>query len=267
MLALAVLGSLVVLGVWLVQGGRLYVVETASMGTRAPVGSLVVASPTTVSRLRVGDIVTVRPQGHDHVWTHAVMSIHADGTISTRGQISGPDPWRISDEQLVGNAHVVARVGWLVKAAPLLIACGLVIALAVRRARRDLRMPLTLIGATIALSIAVLVYQPFEGAEQLQLAAQDHGAVGTWVNTGLLPLHLRPLSGDPAQVIASGEVAHFRFVHPTAGGRYGVRVSPQVPWLLWATIVGGCLLPAMIETLKRRGHRTPTIRPVATTPS
>src|SRR5690349_22738283 len=51
------------------------------------------------------------------------------------------------------------------------------------------------------------------------------GAVGAWVNTGLLPLRLAPLSGEPARVIASGEVARFRFVQPAAGGRYGVRLS------------------------------------------
>lgn len=246
------LGLLAVLGGWLLHGGRLYVVETSSMGTRAPVGSLVAVSPASLSQVRVGDVVTVRPDGRDDVWTHQVQAINPDGTLSTRGRISGPDPWRIGEAQLIGEAHVFERIGWLVKAAPLLLASGLVLAFAIRRVRRDLRLPVGLAGATAALALAVVVYQPFQGADQLRLAAQEGGAVGAWVNTGLLPLRLAPLSGEPAQVIAAGEVARFQFVHPADGGRYGVRLSPEVPWLLWVGIVGACLLPAAVETARRR---------------
>jgi hypothetical protein len=258
-LAVGVLGVLGLLAVWLLHGGRLYVVETSSMGTRAPVGSLVAVSPSSVSQVRVGDVVTVRPSGRDAVWTHQVGAVNADGTISTRGQLSGPDPWRIGNAQLVGKARVFPRLGWLVKAAPLFIVGALITAVAVRRARRQLRLPLAIIGTTAALALAVVVYQPFQGADQLQLTAQDGGAVGSWVNTGLLPLRLTPLSGAQAQVIASGELAHFRFAHAAPGGRYGVRLSPQVPWQLWVLMVGGCLLPAMVETARRHSFdRTST---------
>jgi hypothetical protein len=265
-----VLGLFAVLAVWLLHGGRLYVVETSSMGTRAPVGSLVVVNPATVSEVRIGDVVTVRPEGHDEVWTHQVLAIHADGTLATRGRISGPDPWRIGDAQLVGEAQVLPRVGWLVRAAPLLLVSGLILAAAVRSVSRRLRLPLVVLGATAALSVAVVVYHPFQGADQLELAVRGQGAVGSWVNTGLLPLRLTPLSGGPEQVIATGEVARFRFAHPAVGGRYGVRLSPQAPWLLWAGITGGCLLPATIQTLRRRagaggGDRIPTIPPALTT--
>jgi hypothetical protein len=143
-------------------------------------------------------------------------------------------------------------VGWLVKAAPLLLASALVLGAAVRLVGRQLRLPLVVLGAAAALSAAVVIYQPFQGVDQLELAARSHGAVGSWVNTGLLPLRLTPLSEEPAQVIATGEVARFRFAHPGEGGRYGVRLSPQAPWLLWAGVVGGCLVPATIETLRRR---------------
>ena len=266
---LTVLGLLAVVAVWLLHGGRLYVVESPSMGTRAPVGSLVVVSPATVSEVHVGDVVTVRPGGRDAVWTHQVRAIHPDGTLSTRGRISGPDPWRIGEDQLIGRSRVVRGLGWLVKAGPLLLVSGLLLGLAVRRVPRRLRLPLGIIGATAALSAAVVVYQPLQGADQLRLAAQDGGAVGSWVNTGLLPLRLAPLSGEPSQLIDSGEVADFRFEHPSAGGRYGVRFSPQVPWQMWAGIVAACLLPATLETVRRRGargDRTATNAPLATTP-
>jgi hypothetical protein len=254
---LGVLGVLGLLGVWLLHGGRLYVVETSSMGTRAPVGSLVAVSPSSISQVRVGDVVTVRPTGRDAVWTHEVRAVEADGTISTRGQLSGPDPWRIDDAQLVGRARVFPRLGWLVKAAPLLIVGALITAVAVRRARRQLRLPLAIIGATAALALAL------QGADQLQLTAQGEGAIGSWVNTGLLPLRLTPLSGAPPQVIASGEMAHFRFTHAAPGGRYGVRLSPQVPWQMWFLMLGGCLLPAIVQTGRRRSFdRTSTNRRV-----
>jgi hypothetical protein len=249
--AIAVLGALATLGLWLLLGGRLYVVETSSMGTRAPGGSLVVVSPTSVSDLRVGDVVSVRPQGRAAVWTHEVAAIHADGTIATRGRISGPDPWRIGEGQLVGRGHVVPGLGWLVKAGPLLLGAGLLVAFLVRRSPRSWRRPLGVAGAALALALAVVVYQPFQGADELQLAAQDGGAVGAWVNTGLLPLRLAPLNGDPGQVIGTGEVARFRFSHPAPGGRYGVRLTPVAPWLMWVLIVGGCLVPAALETARR----------------
>jgi hypothetical protein len=243
---------LALLAAWLLMGGRLYVVETSSMGTRAPVGSLVAVSPTSMDQVQVGEVVTVRPERRRAVWTHEVLAVHPDGTISTGGRISGPDPWRIGDDELVGQAHVIRGLGWVVKVAPLLIVVALLTVLGRRLVRRQLRLPLSIAAATAALALAVVIYHPLQGADQLQLAPEGEGAVGSWVNTGILPLRLTPLTGEPAVVIASGEVARFRFAQPADGGRFGVRLSPQVPWELWALLLTGCFLPAMIETARRR---------------
>ena len=49
---------------WLVSGGRWMIVETPSMGTQAPVGSLLWVSHAEISTLQAGDFITFRPPGH-----------------------------------------------------------------------------------------------------------------------------------------------------------------------------------------------------------
>jgi hypothetical protein len=257
--ATALLVLLLAAVAWTLLGGGWRVVETPSMGTRAPVGSLVQVGRAAVADVAVGDLVVVRPSGTGRTWTHEVMRVHDDGTLSTAGRLSGPDPWRIADDELVGRVtFVVPGVGWVIIMAPLLIALTVVVAVVLRLSRPSWRLPLGIVAAAAAFSLMLVVYHPLEGAQQLAFSSAGEGAVGTWVNTGLLPLRLTPVVGEGAAsaVIGTGEVATVAFDAPGPSGRFAVRGTPVVPWPVWVAIAALCFLPAVIETLRRRPRLT-----------
>ncbi|MFL6154534.1 MAG: S26 family signal peptidase, partial [Marmoricola sp.] len=118
---------------WRISGGSWVRVETPSMGTRAPVGTLLWIKPVAFDSLRPGDLITFTPPGtHGVTYSHEVKKVFPDGTLSTQGRITAPDPWRIGPHDIVGKAVMRWRgVGWLVLAAPVLvIGAGVVVALA-----------------------------------------------------------------------------------------------------------------------------------------
>src|SRR5690348_5650315 len=88
---------------WRVHGGRWVRVETPSMGTEAPVGTLLWVAPVDPSTLRSGDLITFRAPRNGAIYSHLVETVHADGTLSTRGRISAVDPWRLPPEAVVGK--------------------------------------------------------------------------------------------------------------------------------------------------------------------
>lgn len=246
-------------GAWMLWGGGWLVVETPSMGTRAPVGSLVQLERVDVDGLAEGDLVSVRPSGRDQTWTHEVAGINGDGTFTTAGVLSGPDPWRVGDEELVGRATaVVPGVGWLVTTAPLLIGLAVMTALVLRFTPARWRLPVGVVAAAAAIAVTLVAYQPLGGAQQVGFSAEGSGAVGEWVNTGLLPMELTPVAGEGGApvVVGTGEVARIVFDAPGDSGRYAVRGSPVVPWPVWFSVALGCALPAVVETARRR----PTLR-------
>lgn len=263
----AVTATVLLLGVvgaalWMLLGGRWLVVETPSMGTRAPVGSLVQLGPAEVADVVVGDLVTVRPPGSGETWTHEVVAVHADGTLGTAGRLTGPDPWRVDDAMLVGRATaVLPGVGWAVRCAPLLIAVAIAVGLLWRRTPAGWRLPSAQLAAAAGLSAVLLLHQPLQGAEELGVRTEGRQAVGQWVNTGLLPLRVAPVTGDAApQVVGTGEVARMTLDAPATGGQHAVRMSPDVPVLVWVLAGGAWLVPPVLETvLEYKRRRRPTL--------
>lgn len=254
-----VLVALVVgLGAWRLHGGHWVRVETASMGTEAPVGTLLWVAPAEFDRLRPGDLITFTPPGRgEATYSHLVRSVNADGTISTQGKVTAPDPWRIGPEDVVGK--VVLRwpgVGWLVQAAPVLLAGAFVVWILVRRLRdRELRLPAAVIGAALVLTAALAVYRPLTRAEQLSFVPVDGGARATYISTGLLPLRLSAAGADDV-VLRDGEVGTVTSTLPTdAQGdseRYAVSLHPAIPRTWWLVLVGCCFAPAAVRLLARR---------------
>ena len=120
----ALVAGLAGAGLWWLDGGRWQRVSDPSMGTAAPVGTLLWVRPADFATLRVGELVTFHPPGrHDVTYTHRVYSRDGDGTVRTKADLDAPDPWRLSKSDIVGK--VAMRwwgIGWLVKAAPVLLA-------------------------------------------------------------------------------------------------------------------------------------------------
>lgn len=246
---------------WRLHGGHWVRVETASMGTEAPVGTLLWVAPARFDSLHRGDLITFHPPDNPSLtYSHLVRAVNADGTISTQGRITSPDPWRLGPQDLVGK--VVMRwqgVGWIVLAAPVLAGGGLLLVLLIGRIRdRDARLPLAVVGGALVIVIALVVYRPLTQADQISFVPVDGGARATYVSTGLLPLRLTAPGADPV-VLRDGEVGSV-VAHAHTGdsghSRFAVALHPDIPFGWWVALVLGCFLPALVQPIARRGRRT-----------
>lgn len=237
-------------GAWLVSGGRWYVVASPSMGTAAPVGTLLWVRPVDPSSLRVGDLITFRPPGHSTTYSHRILAITADG-IRTKGAITAPDPWTLHPSDVVGR--VVARwwgVGWVVRAAPILMA-GLVVGwLARRRLAGDGRTVATLAVIAATICVVLVVHRPLSGAQLLGKGVVNGVGRATYVSTGVLPIRLTAAGVRPIE-LAAGE--HGTIIG-TSRGALRVTVRPEVGWWVWALVAVFGLAPG-VWSLRRREER------------
>jgi len=90
---------------------RVYVIHTGSMRTTIPPTSIVIVRE---GAYRVGQPVAYR-RG-DGVITHRLMSIAANGTITTKGDANRTaDPWHVPVSNIIGGVVAsVPFVGWAV---------------------------------------------------------------------------------------------------------------------------------------------------------
>ncbi|GAB3865071.1 hypothetical protein GCM10028801_35100 [Nocardioides maradonensis] len=234
-------------GAWRATGGRWERVETASMGTTAPVNTLLWVEPISFDRLAVGDFITFHPPGHpDLTYSHRVAAIDADGTVETQGDITARDPWHLTRGDLVGRVVMAWKgVGWLVVAAPVLLGGGLLLWALVWWVRdRTWRLPVAIVGGALLLSVAIVVYRPLIRADQLGFGPVDGGARATYVSTGLAPIRVVAYRGAHVD-LRDGQVGSVTITRKDPTGRYGVAVHPRLPPWWWLVIVVVCFLPAL----------------------
>lgn len=252
-------GFIVFCGVWRLQGGRWERVETPSMGEVAPVGTLLWIKPVKFTSLRPGDFITFQPPGRKGAtFSHQVYAVNADGTLTTKGVIPGPDPWHLTSHDVIGKVSMVWwGVGWIVTAAPILLIGGLIV-VAVRAAvHRDWKLPVTILLGSLVITAALVWYRPLINAEQLSFNPDHHGgAVATYVGTGLLPIKLQAHGGAQGDssvgssvVMRDGQVGSVRVTQPDHQSQLRVDLKPAVPWWLWVVLVLVCFLPALYSLL------------------
>jgi hypothetical protein len=171
--------------------------------------------------------------------------------------LTAPDPWRLHGTDIVGQVAMTwPMVGWLVRTAPVLALGGFLVAFGVSRLRRQWRGAAVLVGASLVLCTAIVVYRPFVSAEQLAFAPDGHGARATYVSTGLLPVRLQAAQPGGAHVdLHEGQVGSVSI--PTADDQrqYGVRLSPAVPLRFWLILVMACFVPGLVSTVQARRRR------------
>lgn len=250
-LVLAGLLTVLVLPVasWWAVGGTWLRVETPSLGTAAPVGSLLWVRPVSFDALTPGDLVTVQPPGAagDRTWTHEVDAVD-DGVLTTRSPLAGPDPWQLGPDDVVGRvARAWPVAGHVVAGLPILLGALLLAWALGRMARPSWRGPVLLLGAATGLCTVVLVQHPLTGAHTVSLtpAESGTGAVARVVNTGVLALRIAPGDDGAGARVSAGEVATVRLPEPEESGRYLVRVSPDLPGWTWPVVGGVWALPPL----------------------
>lgn len=225
-------------------GLRTYVVETPSMGTYAPVGTLVISRPVT-AEIKVGDTILFTPASTPRTYFHRVITVSPTG-ISTAGDLTREqDPWLLTKKDIVGvEALHMANLGWVLKASPILIIAALLIWLYVRFfVDRFWKFPAIFFGASTAFSLANYVFHPFVQASLLDKSVQNNVAVIRFVNTGILPLDVR--EGNSFQLVKQGElfVANSNL---TRGDSYSVSALPHAEWWMTVLFAATIALPTIV---------------------
>src|SRR5664279_5294756 len=96
-------------------GYRFFVVQTPSMATTAPVGTLVGVHPE--ASYGIGDIISF--ERSDRSYTHRIVAQTAQGWV-TKGDLNGaPDPLPVTNSQITGKVVFIGKyLGFLVDALP-----------------------------------------------------------------------------------------------------------------------------------------------------
>ena len=252
-------------------GGRWFIVETPSMGTAAPVGSLILDTRISASALRVGDIVTFHPPtAPSESYTHRIISLTGRGTslqIHTRGDINGAtDPWTLGHSDIIGRAGVIVPViGWGIRAFPI-VAVGVVLVLLLTRLihSRTWRSAYRISGFSFTVALAAFILRPFASMVVLQTTVAHHSASATVVSTGILPIRVSATGGTHA-TLASGEVGHILIPSLVRNGHYSLAAALNLSFTDWIVFIAICCiplfwsllvgLPADRETEDRRADR------------
>lgn len=231
-------------------GGRWFIVQTPSMGTFAPVGTLVLTTPTAIEDVRVGDVVSFHPSTTpDETYTHRVVDLAADGTLVTQGDINGAvDPWATGPDQLIGVVTTsLPGLGWLAKGLPLLLAGAVLVQLLTRLLPSPThRAAMRMLGLSLVASITVFLLRPFVGLVVLEATVENGYTDATLVSTGLLPIRVSAEGAAPLDLV-SGEVGRLR-VPANEQDWYSVSSALHLPFWGWVVFALLCALP-LIYTL------------------
>ena len=239
------LGALISIALFVAHGGRGFIVATPSMGTTAPVGTLLLTEPVHVSALHVGDIISFHPPtAPTETYTHRIIAINA-ASVSTRGDINGAtDPWRLRDGDLIGRATVVLPgVGWLARGLPIL-AIGFALVFCLSRLVRSLqwRASLRVLGASLVVSIAAYILRPFTGVQVLQTYVHGRNAGATVVSTALLPIQVTAVHGNQVDLLA-GQVGQLSIPTYLSDGYYHLASALHLDGWGWVVFFLVCCLP------------------------
>ncbi|GAA4266587.1 S26 family signal peptidase [Frondihabitans peucedani] len=245
------------------HGGAWFIVKTPSMGTAAPVGTLVLTVPTTVSDLHVGDVVAFHPPTNlAETYTHRIIAISADGLLTTRGDINGAtDPWQVTGQDLVGKAvTILPGLGWLIRGVPIVLLGIVVVFLATSRVKdATKRSAYRLSGMSLAVSAAAFVLKPFTGVVVEQVTTKGGHPGATVVSTGLLPIRVQALHGTHADLVA-GQVGHVTVPASAHQAFYSLSTGLHLGLWGWVALIGVCCAPllwTMIVGLPPKETATP----------
>ncbi len=236
-------------GGWLISGGGLYLVGSPSMGTVAPVGSLVATQPLAPSAvLGVGEIVVFEPHaGRSLTYVHRIYQALPKGEYLTKGDLNpGPDPWVITRSAIVGTPQaIIPAIGWIYKCATWLFlgaAALLIVALYVGERQRRWMLAL---GPTVVLAVPLLWYRPLIGGFLYGSGRRGPQVAANIIDTGILPVRFTPTRGGVVHAVPGQEVLVTGWTpkHPSV---LDIRISAALPWWGWVLVVLACLTPLIL---------------------
>jgi len=223
-------------------GFHLYIVKTPSMGTTAPVGTLIAVHAQ--KSYAVGDVVSYARNGY--VYTHRIVDVTAQGFI-TKGDINGaPDALPVSQSEIVGTVAFFGKyLGFLVEALPwLLIGGAIVYGLSlIPRIGRGWRWHFRLVGWSLVTSLVALWFRPWVNMVMTGYVAQNDGVDMHLINTGIFPVSVL------GKVLTSGQDAVVTQTVADASGHY--IVTPQLALNSWyfLLLLVICLTPMLASLL------------------
>jgi signal peptidase I len=232
---------------WAIIGGRWFIVETPSMGTAAPVGTLLWVRPIAFHSIHVGSFIVFHPPHSIETFSHRVYAVNANGTLLTKGDINGaPDPWQLRASNVIGQVSMRWwDVGWLVWAAPILVVGTLALWMLVTKfTLAKYRLPVVTVGASLLVAGSIYALKPLVRAVRMSFVPVTHGARATYVSTGLLPLHLATRGGKYVD-LKDGVVGSLLVTTADRFGRYTVHLSPHLSVWFWVTLVLIGFLPVL----------------------
>lgn len=249
---IALVAVVVVAAVWFhLVGGRWFIIDTPSMGTAAPVGSLNLTLPVSMDAVVVGDVISFRPPtAPAESYTHRVREITAAGAVITQGDINGAvDPWQLGAADIVGRSiALIPILGFVIRGLPiLLVGVSALWFVTGRWTRGQQRASSRILGLSVIASGVLAFLKPLLGFVVVSTSAAAGGVNATVVSTGLLPLSLTAEGGGRVDLV-SGQVGHL-FVPTPDSGNYHVGSAMNLPFYGWVILVVLCCLPLLWTTI------------------
>jgi signal peptidase I len=235
-------------------GFRLYEVKTPSMGTVAPVGTMVAVHAQT--SYAIGDVVTYERNGRSY--THRIVDQNAQGFI-TKGDINtSVDALPVPNYQIVGKVVFYGKyLGMLAQGLPaLLIGWALVYAITLLpRVRASWRWQIRFIGWSLVVSIVAMWLRPWVNLVMLGYLPSDAGGVDMHlVNTGIFPVSVL------GKVISSGQDVVVNQAVLDSRGHYTVmpQLALNAGWFM--VLLAICLTPMFGSLLVRVEDDVPEVK-------
>jgi signal peptidase I len=237
-------------GGWLLSGGHLFWVGSPSMGTVAPVGTLVVTEPIQSGEvLHAGEIIVFRPSPTHAVVIHRIFRVMGDSRFATKGDInSSPDPWTVSRSDVIGTPLLlVPAIGWIYKLAPWFIGGAVLMLVVAGQVRQRAKRWTTTVGPSLLVGLPVIRYRILVNGEVLATTRSGSSTIAKLVNTGILPEWFRSDGSSVRSSPGESVVIHLLL----KGGSRGIPIANTValPRWGWALVATTCLTPLVASWL------------------
>lgn len=240
---------LLVVGVFVAlfgTGYRFFVVETPSMATTAPVGTLVVVHPR--ASYAIGDIISFQARNGTKIYTHRIVDQTAQGW-STKGDLNGAiDPLPVTEDQIVGAVEAKVRyIGFFVKGLPWIF-LGFVVVYIVTllpRIPKSWRWQIRLIGWSLVLSLVALWIRPWVNLVMTGYVPAEVGVDMHLVNTGIFPVDVL------GTVLQSGQDAVVNQTIMDPDGKYHVTPTLALTFGWFLAMLAICITPMVVSLFVR----------------